>query len=141
MPEIILILDNLRSTYNVGSLARTCDGLGIGTIYTLGITPHMRQPNDERLPHVITKAEKAISKTALGAETLLKTHYETFKSLLPYIGDYKIASIEQSNVSVTLDSYQPEGKIALVLGNEIDGVQPEILKRSDAILELSLIHI
>ncbi len=63
----IVILDNVRSGYNVGSILRTADAAGIGSVIAIGITPHLRQSSDDRAAYVIERAEKLLAKTALGA--------------------------------------------------------------------------
>src|ERR1700752_2164597 len=68
MREIILIVHNVRSCHNVGSLLRTADGLGLAKVYLTGYTPYPKMPGDTRLPHLDAKITKQINKTALGAE-------------------------------------------------------------------------
>jgi tRNA G18 (ribose-2'-O)-methylase SpoU len=70
--ELILVLHNIRSTYNVGAILRTADGLGISRVVFSGYTPRM---NDERvLPHLREKLNKQINKTALGAEEFVESY-------------------------------------------------------------------
>ena len=71
MNEIIVVLDNVRSTHNVGSILRTADGLGVSKVVLTGYTPYPKVMNDERLPHEITKQTNAIKKTSLGAEATM----------------------------------------------------------------------
>src|SRR6185437_3581323 len=75
--QIILIVHNVRSTHNVGSLLRTCDGLGVTKVYLTGYTPHPAYDGDARLPHLAQKIDRQIHKTALGAETSVVWKYQT----------------------------------------------------------------
>ena len=71
MSEIILILHNIRSTHNVGSIFRTAEGFGVAQIICSGYTPYPRLPDDQRLPHIAEKLTALIHKTAIGAETMV----------------------------------------------------------------------
>lgn len=136
---MILLLDNIRSAQNVGAIARTADAMGLKTIYTLGMTPHMKQVSDDRLPHVITTAEKRIAKTALGAESLLKKHFPTFEDFQAAYPNYQIVSVEQSASSVPIYKCPPlTPQTALVLGHEVDGVSDAILAASSLIVEIPM---
>jgi 23S rRNA (guanosine2251-2'-O)-methyltransferase len=68
MQEVVLIVHNVRSTHNVGSLLRSADGFGISHVYLTGYTPYPKKDNDERLPHIADKLQRQINKTALGAD-------------------------------------------------------------------------
>jgi tRNA G18 (ribose-2'-O)-methylase SpoU len=141
MPEIIVIAHNLRSCHNVGSLLRTAEGLGVKQVILSGYTPYPANKDDERLPHIATKLTKQISKTALGAETSQPwEHYDSVEAVFAALReqDYTIAAIEQSPHSVKLPDFQPPEKIALLLGREVDGVEPEVLAACDTILEIPM---
>ena len=75
MPEILLILHNIRSTHNVGSIFRTAEGFGVSKIILSGYTPYPTIPNDTRLPHIREKLAAQIHKTALGAEAMVPFEY------------------------------------------------------------------
>ena len=126
--SITVVLDNIRSAYNVGSIARTCDGLGVEGIITYGITPHPLLPNDQRLPHISAKATRSIAKTALGAEQTITHHAQSLEQLLPLIDSVPIVCLEQTKQSQPLRQFRPSGSIALVVGNEINGVSVELLE-------------
>lgn len=141
MPEIVVIAHNIRSSYNIGSIFRTCEGLGIKKLILSGYSPYPQAYDDSRLPHISRKAGKAIDKTALGAEKYQK--WEHSEDILRSIDKLKnegflIASLEQSEDSISLDKFTPPEKIAVILGSELKGVEPEILKLSDAIIEIKM---
>ncbi len=75
MPEIIVIAHNIRSTHNIGSIFRTCEGFGVSKIIISGYSPYPKLSNDTRLPHMIEKLTNQIHKTALGAETMVQCRY------------------------------------------------------------------
>ncbi len=139
MPEIIVIAHNIRSTHNVGSIFRTCEGLGIQQIILSGYSPYPQIINDTRLPHIATKITKQIHKTALGAETIVPfTHTEQPPIKLLKQQGYRIVGLEQSSGSVMLSAYHPPAKIALLLGEEVDGIEPELLAMCDDAVEIPM---
>jgi 23S rRNA (guanosine2251-2'-O)-methyltransferase len=75
MPEIIVIAHNIRSTHNIGSIFRTCEGFGVSKIIISGYSPYPKLPNDTRLPHLVEKLTNQIHKSALGAETMVPFEY------------------------------------------------------------------
>src|SRR5260370_5550374 len=113
-----ILLDNVRSMYNVGSFFRTGDAAGIERLYLCGITGY--------------PPKSAITKTALGAEeTLPWEHTWEPAPLLDRLHDtgLEIAAIETSLHSVDLFDWQPRFPVCLVFGHEVDGVRPEVLER------------
>lgn len=128
MPEIIVIAHNIRSTHNVGAIFRTSEGFGARKIILSGYTPYPNAPNDPRLPHIVEKLTAQIHKTALGAERIVPFEYHEF----PPIDDlrtsgYQIVGLEQDERSIPLPEYLPPKKIALVLGEEVNGI-PQLLR-------------
>ncbi|MCK5814568.1 MAG: RNA methyltransferase [Flavobacteriaceae bacterium] len=124
---LIVILDNIRSLNNVGSVFRTSDAFVIEKIYLCGITA---QP-----PH------KEIHKTALGAtESVEWEHVENVVGLIEKLKaeNIKIASIEQAENSTMLQNFtiEPNQKYAVVFGNEVKGVQQEVVSNSDYCIEI-----
>lgn len=120
--EVYLILYNIRSRENVGSIFRTADAAGAKKIYLCGITP-------------IPPHEK-ISKTALGAETFVPWEYrkQTSRCLLELKNQnekLKIVGLEQTKTSQNIFKFRPRFPIALILGNEINGLSPQILRYCD----------
>lgn len=139
--SIVVIAHNIRSTYNVGAILRSCDGFGVTAFYATGYTPYPTVPNDSRLPHERDKLTKQIGKTALGAEqTVATTHVDDIAQLLQQLKaeGYTIAALEQSPTSILLSSYKPADKIALLLGEEVHGITPELLAECDDTLEIPM---
>jgi tRNA G18 (ribose-2'-O)-methylase SpoU len=124
--KIILVLDNIRSLNNVGSAFRTADAFLIEAIYLCGVTG--TPPNAE------------INKTALGAtETVSWKYFKTTKEAVDELKtkNYFIASIEQAKQSVMLNQFsKPAQSMALIFGNEVYGVEQEIINQSDVCLEI-----
>ncbi len=134
--EFVVVLDNVRSIHNVGSIFRTADGAGIGKIYLCGLTPSPVDRFNKFIPQ--------FAKVSLGAERHLP--WEKAKSALRVVKKlraegFKILAIEQQKNSVFYYKAKSSGgvsKRALVVGSEIGGVQPEILKLADEILEIPM---
>ena len=139
MPEIVVIVHNIRSTHNIGALFRTSDGFGISKIIFSGYTPYPTFEHDTRLPHFADKITRQIHKTALGAE--ITVPFERHE--LPPIDElkqagYAIVGLEQDERSIPLNTYNVPEKVALFLGNEIDGIYPEYREVCDAIVEIPM---
>lgn len=140
MPEIILIAHNIRSTHNVGAFFRTCDGFGVSKIIFSGYTPYPTLENDTRLPHFADKLTRQIHKTALGAE--ITVPFERYDE--PPVDElkaqgYTIVGLEQDERSVMLPHYKVPQKVALFLGNEIDGIYPEYRAKCDDLIEIPMV--
>jgi len=139
--KIILVAHNLRSCHNVGSLLRTAEGLGAELVILSGYTPFPLTKNDRRLPHIAQKLDKQISKTALGAEKSQPwRHFETFEKALAFLRNqgYKLAAVEQASGATALPGFHPPEKMALLVGREVEGVEPEVLAACDRILEIPM---
>jgi tRNA G18 (ribose-2'-O)-methylase SpoU len=123
---VILVMDSIRSALNVGALFRTADAFGIEKIILCGITA---QP-----PH------REITKTAIGAtETVQWEYQQSIKTSLSSLKKegYTTIGIEQTDDSQDLTEYSwPDQKIALVLGNEVEGLSEEALKELDHCVEI-----
>jgi tRNA G18 (ribose-2'-O)-methylase SpoU len=124
---LIVVLDDVRSMHNVGSVLRTADAFRLEAVYLCGITG--------------TPPHNEIHKTALGAEDSVEWHY--FKTALEAVEQLKdmgatVLSIEQAEGSMALPDFQPERgrKYAVVLGNEVKGVHQEVIDASDGCLEI-----
>ena len=124
--KIILVLDNIRSAHNVGSIFRSSDAFLIEKIIAVGITA--TPPNNE------------IRKTALGAEQ--SVNWEISKNILKDLNNlkklgYEIISVEQTNKSINLEKYEnKKDKLVLIFGNEVHGIKKEIIEFSDSIIEI-----
>ncbi len=132
----IAILDNLRSVYNVGSIFRTANAVGIEKIYLCGTTP---TPLDKK-----GLRRKDFAKVALGAEdTILWEYCENTTecvSTLKKSGYYMLA-LEQDTNSVDYKKVDTEGKenVAFIIGNEVDGVTKDVVDISDVIVEIPML--
>ncbi len=139
--EIIVIAHNIRSTHNIGSILRSCDGFGVKKLYLTGYTPYPAIENDTRLPHIVEKLTKQISKTALGAEeTVLFSYEEDVGRVIKKLRNqgYCIAGLEQNERSILLPDYAPHPKVALILGEEIYGITKAIINECDVIIEIPM---
>jgi 23S rRNA (guanosine2251-2'-O)-methyltransferase len=131
--EVVIILDNIRSTHNVGSIFRTADALGVSKMVLCGTTP---APVDR-----FGRDRADISKVALGAEKSLVWKYE--KSTLTAINKlkkegYQIIAVEQAENSVDYKKVKTINKVAFVMGEEVSGLSPAVLKQADIIAEIPM---
>ena len=134
MASTFLILDNIRSVHNVGSLFRTAETLGLSKIYCVGTTP---TPLDR-----FGIARKDFAKVSLGAETFVAWEYvEHADVLIKKLKKEKctIVALEQSPRSVDYKDVVVKGDTAIVLGNEVEGVSGSILESADIIAEILMI--
>lgn len=140
MVKIALILVDIRSLHNVGSILRSADGFGVSHIYYAGYTPYPLQPDDTRIPHESKKLTNQIHKTALGAEILPASLHADGKAAIQAAkkAGYHIAAIEQHPRSVPIGKFEPLTDIALLLGNEVTGISSELLNEVDDILEIPM---
>ena len=140
MPNIVVIAHNIRSTHNVGAIFRTAEGFGVTKIILSGYTPYPTLVNDSRLPHIADKLTKQISKTALGAELivpfehLLEPPLEALKSQ-----GFRIVALEQADTSIPLAKYQPSSRVALLLGEEVEGITADLLTQCEDIIEIPMV--
>lgn len=146
MPEIIVIAHNIRSTHNVGAIFRTAEGFGVKKIILSGYTPYPKlgsgannTQKETRLPHIAEKIHNQIHKTALDAEDLVsfEQHEQPDFDTLHHEG-YRIVALEQAATSILLDKYKAPEKIALLLGEEVEGITPDLLKECDDIIEIPM---
>ncbi len=161
--ELFIVLHNIRSAYNVGSIFRTADGIGVNNIYLTGYTPcphSLRQPDsltavmaagesaaggplgsNNKKPLYLTRARKMIAKTALGAEK--NVSFEKVKNLGKLIEKLKsrkvkVVALEQDKKSVDYKNFKPSFPMALIVGNEPKGINKRILARCDEIVEIPM---
>jgi 23S rRNA (guanosine2251-2'-O)-methyltransferase len=130
---VALILHNIRSTHNVGSLFRTADCAGVGELFLCGYTP---TPIDR-----FGRARSDVAKVALGAEKTIpwQQHEDTLLLLKKLKKDgYRIIALEQSERSVHFKKIIVEGKTALVVGNEVGGIEEALLAHCDDIAEIPM---
>lgn len=134
---MIVILDNIRSLHNVGSIFRTADAVGVKKLYLCGITP---SPLDR---FGVVRAE--LAKVSLGAEKTVawESASDTSKLITTLKKQgYKIVALEQTPTSLAYyalpHATYPLNKVALILGAEVDGVSPTVLKKCDAMIEIPM---
>ncbi len=139
MRSIIVIAHNIRSAHNIGSIFRTCEGFGVEQIILSGYSPYPILPDDERLPHISQKITKDIHKTALGAEDLVPFTYTMALdlSVLRNRG-YRIVALEQATHSISLPQFDAPDHIALILGEEVNGITTTLLSQCDDIVEIPM---
>ncbi len=143
MKEIVVILHNIRSLHNVGSVFRTSDAAGVSKIYLCGITP---APVDRfgrpilQLAKVALGAEKSVPWEAVRSPRAILNLLEKLK------GDkYKILAVEQSQKSIPYHklkvksaSRRAKFKVAIIMGNEVKGLPKAILDKADKTLEIPM---
>ena len=124
---LIIILDNIRSLNNIGSVFRTADAFLVKKIYLCGITA--------------TPPHKDIQKTALGAQDSVEWEYA--ENTLDVVTKLQkegvfVASIEQAELAVNLNDFSVQKEItyAIIFGNEVKGVQQKVVSASDAVIEI-----
>ena len=122
-----VLLDNIRSAWNVGSIFRSADGFGFRHVYVCGITP--------------TPEQEAVTKTSLGAEDSVPWSYhkdavKLAKGLKKE--GYRILALEEDDRAVSIDTQPVPNNAVLIVGNEITGVDPELLDLCDEILYIPM---
>jgi tRNA G18 (ribose-2'-O)-methylase SpoU len=139
MPEIIVIVHNIRSTHNVGAIFRTGEGFGVRKIILSGYTPFPGIPNDSRLPHIAEKLTAQIHKTALGAEAIVPFEHQDMPDIEQLKADgFTIVGLEQDVRSIMLPGYIPPQKIALLLGEEVEGIEDSLRNVCDDLIEIPM---
>ncbi len=132
--KTFVILHNIRSAHNVGSIFRTADGAGVTKIYLTGYTP---APVDR-----FGRPHEEVLKTSLGAtDFVVWEQEENIESLLRNLREAKIAvvAVEQHNRSIDYRTYKLAGDTAFIFGNEIDGISPDICEKVDAVIEIPML--
>ena len=125
---VTVLLDNVRSMYNVGAFFRAADGVGLGTLCLCGITAH--------------PPKKAISKTALGAEETVAWEHDW--EALHMAGElrqrgFQIAAIETRPDAVDLFECRPRFPVCVMFGHEVDGLRPELQAIADAHVRIPML--
>lgn len=137
----IVVLDNIISALNVGSIFRTSSGIGIDKIYICGITPTPFENGKKFIGQ--NKKRKDFIKTSLGSEDEIKWEYrENIFEIIKELKDknFEIISLEQNEKSIDYKSLKLEKEnMAIVVGSEREGVNKEILKESHKIVEIPML--
>ena len=143
---MILVLDNIRSTYNVGAILRTAEGFGVSRVILSGYTPRVH--DESLLPHLRDKLDREIHKTALGAEDMLDIYScgDIFKELEELKKDgWQIVGLENNIEDVQIYRLNsPElrqrltKKVVLVLGEEVNGIDNSLYDLIDLFVEIPM---
>lgn len=131
--EVVIILHNVRSLHNVGSVLRTADGAGVAKVYMTGYTP---SPTDE-----MGRVRKEITKTALGAEQSVSwEHVSDISRLIAKLKKegFSIVALEQSDDGVDYRTFHPQFPLALIAGNEVRGLSGALLEKTDASISIPM---
>ena len=144
--KLILVLDNIRSTYNVGAILRTAEGFGVSKVILSGYTPRVHDKN--LLPHLREKLDKEIHKTALGAENLLDIYSsDDIISDLKELKNqgWKIIGLENNIEEPKLMRLNDRGlkgdltdSVVLILGEEVHGIDYSLYDIIDLFLEIPM---
>ena len=129
-----LILENIRSAYNVGAIFRTADGAGVSKIFLIGYTP---TPTDR-----FGRIQSEIAKTSLGASTeIVWEHHQDSADVLTKLGHtgVQIVAVEQTKDATSLSQFSVPKKVAYILGNEVEGVSETTLQRADTVIEIPML--
>ena len=145
MPDVTVILDNVRSLYNVGAVMRACDGAGVTRLIACGITPYPTQgADDPRRGPMAARAERELRKTALAAMRTVQV--EVCPDVVAAISRVRSEGATVVAVERTLRATPvwraaalDAPKLALVLGHEVEGVTSHALELADAIVELPML--
>lgn len=140
MPKIIVIAHNIRSTHNIGSIFRTCEGFGVSKIIISGYSPYPKLAVDSRLPHISDKLTLQIHKTALGAENMVNFEHQEIPDFVALKKQgFRIVGLEQDDRSIPLSDYEPSDKTALILGEEVYGISVDMRSECDDLVEIPMI--
>jgi tRNA G18 (ribose-2'-O)-methylase SpoU len=130
-----VILDNIRSAHNVGSIFRTSDGAGVSKIFLVGVTPC---PVDR-----FGRLQPEIAKTSLGAADIVPWEQVSNDDAVLLVRRLRgegvtVVAVEQTADAIALDQFQVPKNVAYILGNEVDGVSDALIKESDTVVEIPM---
>lgn len=129
-----LIIENVRSAYNVGAMFRTADGAGFSKVFLIGYTP---TPIDR-----FGRVQAEIAKTSLGAsQTVGWEHAATSQEVIQNLQaqECTVVAIEQTEHSVSLKDFQMPDTVAYIMGNEVDGVEQATLDAVDQVVDIPML--
>jgi len=133
LQRVVVVLDNIRSLYNTGSILRTADASGVERVVLCGITPRPDQGSRQR---------RAIAKTALGAEDTVPWSYEadTAHALGALAADgYQLVAVETAPDAVNLFEWTPRWPVCLVFGHEVGGISPSLAPQVEAVIRIPML--
>lgn len=133
MTRVVVVLDNIRSLYNTGSILRTADASGVERVVLCGITPRPDQGSRQR---------RAIAKTALGAEESVPWEYEAdAASALQRLAaeGFQLVAVENTSDASDLFDWTPCWPVCLVFGHEKDGVSPALAQRAHTVVRIPML--
>ena len=131
--RVVIVLDNIRSLYNTGSILRTSDASGVERVVLCGITPRPDQGGRQR---------RAIAKTALGAENSVQWEYkpDAHAALRSLTAEgYQTVAVEISPVAVNLFEWTPRWPVCLVFGHEVEGVSSDLAAHVETTIRIPML--
>ena len=131
--RVVVVLDNIRSLYNTGSILRTADAAGVERVVLCGITPRPDQGSRQR---------RAIAKTALGAEETVRWEYaEDVRTALTRLASdgYQIVVVETAPDAANVFEWTPTWPVCLVFGHERDGVSPDLAAHIETVIRIPML--
>jgi len=131
--EAVVILENVRSAHNVGAIFRTAESVGVAKLYLVGYTP---APIDR-----FGRAVSDLQKTALGADAMVPWEQCTdISALITELknNEFSVVAVERTDDAIDYKAYETGDRVALVFGNEVDGVSSEALAAADAVIALPM---
>ena len=131
--QVVVVLDNIRSLYNTGSILRTADAAGVDRVVLCGITPRPDQGG---------RQQRAIAKTALGAEDMVRWEYQpdTAAAVTSLRADgFHVVGVEPSEDAVNLYQWTPRWPVCLVFGHETDGMSPTAAAAVDTVVRIPML--
>jgi len=136
--KLYVIAHNIRSAYNVGAIFRTSDGAGVEKIYLTGYTPAPFNPKKDRF---MAQSHRMLEKTALNAEK--NVSWDKAKKIGTVIRNLKengfqIVALEKYEGAVNFKKFKPNFPVALILGNEVRGIDRKILDKCDSVISIPM---
>ncbi|MFA6095577.1 MAG: TrmH family RNA methyltransferase [Candidatus Paceibacterota bacterium] len=131
--DIRILLHDIRSVYNVGAIFRTADAIGVSRIYLSGYTPG---PLDR-----FGRVRKDFAKSALGSEKSVPSeHIQSPREILSHMKEegFQVVAVEQSDKSIDYKDVDLKDRVLVILGNEVSGVEKEMLKMADVVAEIPM---
>lgn len=140
--QLVLVVHNVRSCHNIGSILRSADAFAASEVILTGFSPYPKTKDDVRLPHIASVTDRKIAKTALGAEkSVTWRHQADIHTVLDELASrgYSLAALEQTEQALALNEAILPAKLAIIVGREVDGIEPEILKQADYHIEIPML--